>query len=138
MFEKWKGTHLPTSYQVASEAMPGISMRAMRRYSDIVLSSEEHMMMIDAIQTDTVTTAGLGRLMWTQLSLILSRNMLEISPSHSKHTFSEELLNFSREATQRARQPSWRRYRHNPCILQNQPQNWLCCPGFYSLSWEGR
>lgn len=43
-------------------------------------------------QTDTVATAGLGRLMWMQLNLILSGSMLRIGPSHSKYTFSDGLL----------------------------------------------
>lgn len=45
-----------------------------------------------AIQTDTVATAGLGRRMWMQLSLLLSRNMLGIGPCYSKYTVSEGLL----------------------------------------------
>lgn len=68
-------------------------MRAdtMRSCSDIMLSSEKDMILIGTIQTDTVATAGLGRLMWMQLNLILSRSMLRIGPSHSKYTFSEGL-----------------------------------------------
>lgn len=37
---------------------------AMRNCSDIMLSSEKYMMLMNAIQTDTVATAGQRRLLW--------------------------------------------------------------------------
>lgn len=82
-----------SSCQVESEALRA---RATRNFNDVMLSSE-NICDVDRHNTDRVATAGLGRLIWTQLSSIPSRSMLEIGSSNSKCTFSEDLLDISRE-----------------------------------------